>query len=62
MKLKHKTQPVVLFNPITSKARYFSSVALAAEALSLDTSTVHRAMTGDRGCKSAANHFVIAVN
>lgn len=53
--------PVVLFNPITSKAKAFESIASAARYLKRDESTVRRAVTGDRGRVSVAGHLVIPV-
>lgn len=54
-------QPVIVFNPIKQTAKAYASVASAARALNRDASTVHRALTGDRGCMSVANNLVIPV-
>ena len=54
--------PIVLFNPITTKARAFSSIASAARFLKRDESTVRRAVTGDRGRISVAGHIAVSVD
>lgn len=54
--------PIVLFNPITTKARAFESIAHAARFLNRDESTVRRAVTGDRGRISVAGHIAVAVD
>ena len=54
--------PIVLFNPITTKARAFESIAQAARFLNRDESTVRRAVTGDRGRISVAGHIAVTVD
>ena len=53
--------PIVLFNPLTSKARAFESIASAARYLKRDESTVRRAVTGDRGRISVAGYLAVPV-
>ena len=54
--------PVLVFNPITKRAVTYKSVTAAAHALHRDPSTVHRAMSGDRGCYSTANKLVFRLD
>jgi len=46
-----------MLNP--QRTKLFASVADAAFSMGLDPSTVSRAASGDRGCKSAAGKVVV---
>ena len=61
MNTKLNTQEVILFNPLTLKATHYSSITAAADAVNRDTSTVSRALSGDRGAHSVAGFLVIPV-
>lgn len=51
--------PVIVVNDTVSEAKAYPSVAAAARALNLDNSTVHRAMSGDRGALTAGGKFIV---
>lgn len=53
---------IVLFNPITHRAKAFESIRAAARHLDRDESTVRRAVTGDRGRVSVAGYLAIPVD
>lgn len=46
-----------MLNP--QRTKLFASVADAATQLGLDASTVSRAASGDRGCKSASGKVIV---
>jgi predicted transcriptional regulator len=52
-------QEVVLFNPLTLKARHFLSISEAADYVGRDVSTVSRALSGDRNCRTVAGYLAI---
>jgi len=61
MKTKNNAIPMVLLDPLHSKAKYFGTIADAARYLKRDESTVRRALTGARGCQSVNGHLAIPV-
>lgn len=61
MKTNTQKKGVVLFNPITQKAKAFSTITEASNWLSVDTSTVSRVLSGDRGMLSVKGYMAIPV-
>jgi hypothetical protein len=52
---------LVLVNTETNEATFFSTITDAAQYLRRDTSTVSRALSGDRNCRTVAGHVAVAV-
>lgn len=59
MKTNTLQKEVVLFNPLTLKARHFLSISDAARFVDRDVSTISRALSGDRNCRTVAGYIAI---
>lgn len=59
MKTNALQKEVVLFNPLTLKARHFLSISDAARFVDRDVSTISRALSGDRNCRTVAGYIAI---
>lgn len=57
--MKTNTQEVVLFNPLSQKAIHFTTLSKAAAYVNRDVSTVSRALSGDRNCRSVNGYLAI---
>lgn len=55
--MRHPVIVIDMLNPQRSKV--FASITKAADALGLDPSTVSRAASGDRECRSAGGKVIV---
>ena len=56
------SRPVILVDDSDNSFEVFPSVTAAANSISRDPSTVHRAMTGDRGAMSVGDLQLLVVD
>jgi len=62
MKTNTQKKGIVLFNPVTTKAKVFATIAEAAKWLSVDKSTVSRAVSGDRNIRGVKGYIAVPVS